>query len=85
MSTFTIHSPDPEMERRVREKARSEKRSLNSVLQDLIAKGMGEGERKGHDRYEKFKKYANVWSEKDVEEFSRVVKDFEIIDEGEWQ
>ena len=85
MSTFTIHSPDPEIERRVREKAHKEKRSLNSVLQDLIAKGMGEGGRGERDRHEKFRKYAGVWSDKDAEDFDGAVEDFEKIDEEEWR
>ncbi len=85
MSTLTIHSPDPEIERQVREKSRRENRSLNRVLQELIAKGLGDGVGGDDERRAKFGKYLGIWSEKDGEEFDGAVGDFERVDPEDWQ
>jgi hypothetical protein len=86
MSTLTIHSLDPAVDRGVRQKARREGKSLNQTVKELLASsmGVGGGAAKMDNRAE-FERFSGVWSVKDEAEFNAVVADCQRVDPSDWK
>ena len=86
MSTLTIHSIDPVTEKRIRAKARKEKKSLNHILKELLSGSVGVSNYPCPvDHHAEFQEFSGIWSDKDLNEFNRAISDLERVDEKEWQ
>jgi hypothetical protein len=84
MSPLSIHSLDPEVERRIREKARRDRKSLNQTLKELLAASVGRSPQATPDRRADFAEFAGTWSDEDVGAFEQATIDLERIDGGDW-
>lgn len=85
MTTLTVHSPDPEIERKIREKARREGKSLNRVMKELLAQSTGVDKSQKAARRTEFDEFAGIWSEEDEAEFDEATADFEKLNEEDWR
>jgi plasmid stability protein len=86
MNTLTIHALDPATERRIRVKARKEKKSLNQLLKELLSGSAGVStSSRPEDHRAEFQEFSGIWSDKDVDEFNKAISDLERVDEKDWQ
>ena len=84
MSPLSIHSLDPEVERRIREKAQRERKSLNQTLKELLTASVGRSPQSNPDRRADFAEFAGIWSDEDVSAFEQATADMERIDGEDW-
>ena len=85
MSSLTIHGLDPDVEKRIRGKARKERKSLNQTVKELLAKSVGMRASSPADDRADFVEFAGIWSERDLREFEAATADLERIDEEDWR
>jgi hypothetical protein len=86
MSTLTIHALDPATERRIRVKARKEKKSLNQLIKELLSGSVGVStSSRTEDHRAEFQEFSGIWSDKELDEFNKAVSDLERVDEKDWQ
>lgn len=82
MGSFTIHSVDEELDRRLSEEAKRRKTSKNRLVKDLLARSLGvRSEGKLHDDYREF---CGLWSEDERKEFDSRQEDNARVDPEEW-
>lgn len=84
MSVLTIRNIDQELDRSIREQAKKQGKSLNSlVLESLREKLLSNPSKPGshHD----LDHLAGTWSEKDHASFQKAIRAFESIDTDIWK
>jgi hypothetical protein len=75
---ITIRGPSPELSRRLKALAQSRGESLNATILAVLSEAVGiEGRRRQLARYA-------TWTESDVEEFERALREQRRIDEELW-
>lgn len=84
MKSITVHGIDQEMEKLIRKRAKSEGRSVNKVMKELIGRSLGLGEKKKDNR-EDFADLCGLWSKDDADAFLKVIGDIEVIEKEEWR
>ena len=86
MSTLSIHNLDPEIERRIRERAKATGRSLSQTARELLAEAVGATEQQtSADRRKEFEDLFGIMTEEDWREADEILKEFERIDPEIWQ
>jgi hypothetical protein len=81
MKTITMRGIDEEMAKVLKEKAKNEGISINTMLLKLIRKDLGLEKKKRTVIYDDLDHLAGGWSEKDYKEFQNKIADFETVDE----
>lgn len=71
--------------RALKEKALSQKISMNKLILGLLQEAMGLHAQYKHKTYHDLDKLAGTWSPQDAEEFLRNTETFEQIDEELWK
>lgn len=84
MKSISVHGIDDETEKIIGERAKSEGKSVNRVVKELIAKALGLGERPSDNRAE-FADLCGVWTEEEAAEFAECVADLGAVDEKDWR
>ena len=84
MTTLSIHNLDPELERRVRRRAREKRQSLNKTLHELIEQALGVSA-KDSSVEQRFARFCGAWSEEDLETFDEATSDLQDVDPADWQ
>lgn len=83
MGSFTIHSVDEELDRRLSEEARRRKTSKNRLVKELLARSLGlRTEGKLHDEYGEF---CGLWSKAERDAFEARQEHNSQIDPEEWR
>ncbi|MBT3295172.1 MAG: hypothetical protein HN919_18825 [Verrucomicrobia bacterium] len=85
MSTLTIHALDAVVEKRIRNKAKREGRSLNQTLKELLAVSVGVGQSAVADHRADFSEFCGIWSAQESHEFKAATSDLEVVDQDDWQ
>lgn len=80
---MTIHALDPDVERRVRQKAREEHKSLNETLKELLAEAVGVRPAQARRRHD-FSEFRGVWTEEDAGNFEEATGDTRKVDPRDW-
>ncbi len=70
---LTIHALDAEVEKRVRQKAREESKSINQTLKELLAESVGVDPFPVRSRGKEFAQFCGIWSEQEAVEFDAAV------------
>ena len=83
MKSISVHGIDEETERVIEERAKSEAKSVNKIVKELIAKALGMGE-KPPDNRAMFEDLSGVWTEAQEREFTDSIADLETTDEEDW-
>jgi hypothetical protein len=84
MKSISVHGIDEEMDKAIGERAKSEGKSVNRVVKELIAKALGLDE-KPADNKALFEDLCGVWTEADEREFRGSISDLETTDEKDWK
>ena len=84
---LTVRFDDPELERKIRQLADAEGRSLNRTVIRLLRKATGTapGREKRDTIGDRLEHLAGTWSEEEFEEFKSATQPFDEIDEELWQ
>jgi len=85
MNQITVRGIDPELEKRIRRKAKATGKSLNKVMLELIAGSPGQGKRRRKPAGASLAELAGGWSGKEAREFEESVRVFEEVDEAMWK
>lgn len=83
MKSISVHGIDKEIEQKIGERAKSEGKSVNRIVKELIAKALGMGE-KPPDNRAMFEDLSGVWTEAQEREFMDSIADLETTDEEDW-
>ena len=83
MKSISIHGIDEEIEKRIGERAKSEGKSVNKIVKELIAKALGLGD-KPPDNRAMFEDLSGIWTEEEEQEFLASIADLEKTDEKDW-
>lgn len=78
---FTIHDIDPELDRKLTERARRENLSKNQLVKRILARAMGVSPQ-GADDYREF---VGQWSAREKAAFDRRQADNERVDDEDWR
>jgi hypothetical protein len=73
------------LDKKIREKAKSQGLSLNKTIKKLLKKSLGINQGKETDHRDDFMDIFGAWSEEDLKEFNRAAIDFGKIDPDEWK
>jgi hypothetical protein len=84
MKSISVHGVTEEMEKAVEERAKSEGKSVNKIVKELIAKALGIGDGPTDNRAE-FADLCGVWTEEQATEFMKLIADLEVADAKDWQ
>ena len=84
MKSLSIHGIDEKTEKTIEERAKTEGKSVNKIVKELIGKALGLGENP-QDNRAMFEDLCGVWSEADEQEFLASITDLETIDERDWK
>ena len=83
MKSISVHGIEKEMERKIGERAKSEGKSVNKIVKELIAKAQGMGDQPSDNRA-LFEDLSGVWTEAQEREFLDSIADLETTDEEDW-
>lgn len=84
MSVMTIRGIDDTMAKVLKEKAKQEGTSVNTVLLRTLRESLGLKKKKRTIIYNDLDHLAGTWSEKDFLEFQEKIADFETVDKKMW-
>jgi len=83
MSSLTIHAIDTDLDLRLTDEARKNKKSKNQLIKDVLAHSLGmPTEGKYADDYREF---CGIWSVGERESFDAFQADNSRLDEGDWR
>lgn len=85
MKSITIHNLDDQLAARIQQRARKEGTSMNKLIKRLLAQAFGLAPEPQGDREAAFRDLFGVWDESDLRAFEEEVKDFETIDQQDWE
>lgn len=81
MKSITIHGMDDEIYESVKDLARKTGMSLNKTIKGLLKKSLNMD---SNTKKSELTEFVGIWIEKEAEEFSGKLKDFEKIDKSDW-
>jgi hypothetical protein len=84
MKSITVHGIDKEIEKLIKERAKSAGTSVNKIVKELLAKALGTGKDK-HDHRGDFLDLFGVWTENDEKQFLEAVQDLEVVHPEDWK
>ena len=84
MRSISVHGIEDKLLKAVEERARKEGRSVNKIVKELIAKGLGFDD-KPPDNRAMFEDLSGVWTEAQEREFLDSIADLETTDEEDWR
>ena len=85
MKSLTLHNIDEPLLTLVRENARIQKKSINQYLKEIIEHSLGYKKTSTPKYHDDFNGLCGVWSIDERFEFDDHVKEFEHIDQEDWQ
>lgn len=85
MTTMTLRGIDETISAVLKEKARREDTSVNTVMLRILREGLGIEKRKRNVVYDDLDHLAGTWSAEDAAEFERATAVFEKVDEDMWK
>lgn len=85
MTTMTLRGIDQTLSDALKEKARQEHGSINTVVLRIIKESLGLEKKKRNVIHNDLDYLAGTWSEKDAAEFERATSVFEKVDEDMWK
>ena len=83
MKSITIHGMDEALDRRLREKADAEGKSLNKTIKGLLEESLGLHPSRNHR--EEFMDLFGSWSTEEREQFEQATEDLRRIDPEDWK
>jgi hypothetical protein len=84
MTTMTLRGIDETISGALKEKARREDTSVNSVMLRILKEGLGLEKKKRNVVYDDLDHLAGTWSAEDAAEFEKATAVFEKVDDEMW-
>jgi hypothetical protein len=84
MGTISIHGVSPELEKELKQKAKSHHQSLSSFIKEILENSLGKNKHRDKNR-KYFEKFSGTWSDKEYNEFNAAISDFENINPEDWK
>lgn len=81
--SFTIHGIDPELDERLRERAREERVSKNQLVKQLLARAVGMVDRS--DRENEYREFLGLWTDEQARRFDQAQADNRRVDPEDWK
>ena len=85
MATMTLRGIDEAISGALKEKARREDTSVNSVMLRILKESLGIEKKKRNAVYNDLDHLAGTWSSNDLEEFKSATAAFEKVDDDMWK
>ena len=85
MTTMTIRGIDDAVSGALKEKARKEDTSVNTIMLRILKESLGMEKKKRNVVYDDLDHLAGTWSQQDVAEFESATAVFEKVDEDMWK
>jgi hypothetical protein len=86
MANVSLRGLSEELKKGLKLEARRRNQSVNSLLLNLISKGVGLGEKQSYRvKHHDLDELAGTWSSDDVTEFETVTSSFNKIDDSLWK
>ena len=85
MKTISIHGIDEETEKIIRERAKSEGRSVNKIVKNMIADALGLGGKKKKNKAGEYADLCGVWTKGETDQFLKNIEGLETIDPEDWR
>lgn len=85
MSTMTLRGIDDTLSGALKEKARQEDTSINTVMLRILKESLGLEKKKRGAVYHDLDHLAGTWSAQDAAEFESATAVFEKVDEDMWR
>lgn len=85
MSVISIHSLDKSVERRVRAKARQERKSLNQTIKEILSASFGGEPSIPSVRRDEFNEFLGIWSQQDLDDFKAATSDLDRVEPADWR
>ena len=85
MKSITIHGLTDQLDRLIRKRANKHGLSLNKIIKKLLEESFGINKKQYSDHREDFLDLFGIWSKTERKKFIAKIKDFEMIDEKDWQ
>ena len=84
MKSLSVHGIDPETGKAIKERAKTEGKSVNRIVKDLIAKSLGSPGLPPDNSVE-FADLCGAWTEAEAAEFLERLEEFEAVNEKDWR
>jgi hypothetical protein len=85
MKSITIHGLTDQLDRLIRKRAKKHGTSLNKTIKRLLEESFGINKQQKSDHREDFMDLFGIWDKAEKKKFNDRIKDFDTIDEVEWQ
>ena len=85
MGAITIRGIDNEIAKALKERAKKEGASINSIVLRIVREALGLEKKKRTIIYTDLDHLSGTWDKKDYAEFQRKIADFETIDKNIWK
>lgn len=85
MATMTLRGIDERIAGALKERAKKEDTSVNTVMLKIIKEALGVEKKKRKVLYDDLDHLAGTWSAQDAAEFEQATAPFEVVDEDMWK
>ena len=85
MGTMTLRGIDDRIAGALKDRARKENASVNTVMLKILKESLGLEKKKRSALYDDLDHLAGTWSEQDAAEFERATAVFETVDADMWK
>jgi len=85
MKSISIHGLDDVLDEKIKEKALRQGTSLNKTIKRLLEEAIGLKPKDTEERRQEYADLFGLWSAKDLKDFNESIRDFDQIDEKDWQ
>lgn len=85
MPTLTLRGIDEQIAGTLKERAKKENSSVNTVLLGIIKESLGLEKKKRRALHDDLDHLAGTWNEREAAEFEQAIAGFEAVDENLWK
>lgn len=88
MGRFTIRNLDPELERRIRERAGQSGKSISRTLKELLGEALDKPQSRQvevAERHRRLDQFCGIWTDEDLREFNKAVPVCKRVNPQDWQ
>ena len=85
MKSITIHGLDEQLEKLLKDRAKSNGTSLNKTIKGLLEEVLGVRVKSEPVHKKHFSKFCGIWTKSDLDEFKMINKDLREIDSEDWE
>lgn len=85
MKSITIHGLDPNLWAILTARAKTEGRSLNQTIKNLLEVALGVKHVPDQPHRQDFEEFCGMWSEEETRQFTAAIADLEAVDTSDWR